>query len=169
MVKALFAVVAVALLGPVNARAQFTALRTGDADTVRTGARIRVSVGSTFRQSVFGSRVERLHGTVRAFSPETLYVELPNVPGAVGIPRVSIRRVEISLGLSHRARALQWGTIGAVIFGSQMWAAHQDPERRRFREAWQALAVGGAIGFGAGAWLGSGRPAERWRVARLPD
>lgn len=169
-VRAASAAAVACLLGPLNGGAQFTTLRAAAVDTtVEKGARIRVSVASAFRQSAFGSRVERLRGTVRAISPDTLYVELPNVVGAVAIPRASIRRVEISLGPSRRGRALQAGTICAVIFGLRMWVAHEDPRSRRFGEAWQAVAIGGAIGFSAGAWFGSRWPYERWRAARLPD
>jgi hypothetical protein len=167
--RVLFSVVVASLLGPADVGAQFTVPRDRAVDSVQPGARVRVSVASTFRQSVFSRRVERLRGTVRAVSPDTVYVELPNVAGAVAIPRASIRRVEISLGSSRRAGALQAGTIGAVILGLRMWVAHEDPRSRRFPEAWQAVAVGGAIGFGAGAWLGSRWPRERWRVARLPE
>ncbi|MFN2566438.1 MAG: hypothetical protein ABR499_15690 [Gemmatimonadaceae bacterium] len=115
MIRVFSAAVA-CLLGPVTAGAQFTTPRDAAVDTtVETGARIRVSVASPFRQSPFSSRVERLRGVVRVISSDTLYVDLPNVVGAVAIPRASIRRVEISLGPSRRASALQAGTIGAVI------------------------------------------------------
>jgi hypothetical protein len=150
--------------------AQVAAVRHATADTtVDSGTRIGVSVASTFRQSPFGAPVDRLEGTVRTISHDTLYMNLPNVVGAVAIPRASIREVEISLGPSRREGALRGGAVGALFMGLSMWVQHQNPEKRVYREAWQAVAIGGAMGFGMGAWVGSRLPYERWRAIRLPD
>jgi hypothetical protein len=137
--------------------------------TVDVGTPVRVTVASEFRQSLFGPRAERLRGTIRAISRDSLSIELPNVAGAVAIPRASIRQVEIRVGESRRAGMMKAGTIGAVIFGLRMWAAHEEVRSRTLPETWQAVAVGGAIGFGAGAWFATRVPHEHWRAAHLRD
>jgi hypothetical protein len=170
MYRIAFSAAAVCLFATAPLGAQLITQRFAAVDpAVETGARIRVSVVSAYRQSPFDSRTERLRGTLRAFTAETLYLELPNVMGSLAIPRASIRELEMSLGTSRWRRALKAGSIGAVIFGLRMWVAHEDPKSHQFHEDWQAAAVGGALGFGAGAWYGSRWPAERWRIARLHD
>jgi hypothetical protein len=136
--------------------------------TVAVGMRVRVSIASEILQSPFASRDERLLGTIHAISPDTLYLQLPNVIGVAAIPRRSIRRVEIGVGPSHRGNAVRAGILGASFFGLRLWAVNEDSTTRRFGHSWQAAAVGSAVGFGLGAWLGSKYKTERWRAARLP-
>jgi hypothetical protein len=155
--------------GAAPARAQFSASYVVPAP-VDTGARVRVSVASDVRQTwPFASRVHRFQGVIRALTADTLYVELPNTVGGVAVPRASIRWLEVSLGRSRLARAIEVGIISAVIFGARLAAVHQDPETRRFDSAAQAFAVGAAMGFAAGAYFGSRLPSERWAPARLRD
>jgi hypothetical protein len=160
----------VSLLAPAQLAAQLITQRFPSVEpAIDRGARVRVSIESAYRQSPFDSRTERLRGTLRAFTAETLYLELPNVMGPLAIPRASIRELEMSLGTSRWPRALKAGSIGALLFGLRMWVAHEDPKSHQFHEDWQAAAVGGVLGFSAGAWYGSRWPAERWRIARLRD
>lgn len=163
-------VVLSALASATSAGAQFSAAYVVPAP-VDTGARVRVSVASDVRQTwPFAARVHRFQATVRAISADTLYVEVPNTVGRVAVPRASIRWLEVSLGRPSRlARAIEVGIIGAVIFGARTRAAHEDPATRRFDAAWKAVAVGAAMGFGAGAYFGARQPSERWAVARLRD
>jgi hypothetical protein len=158
-----------AFVGAAPAGAQFTASYVVPAP-VDTGARVRVSMASRLRQTwQFGARVHRFQATIRAFTADTLYVEVPNTVGRVAVPRASIRWLEVSLGRSRAARAIEVGIISALIFGARMAAVHQDPETRRYDSAAQAFAVGAAMGFAAGAYFGSRLPSERWAPARLRD
>jgi hypothetical protein len=163
-------VVLSALVGATSAGAQFSAAYVVPAP-VDSGARVRVSVASGVRQTwPFAARVHRFQATVRAISADTLYVEVPNTVGRVAVSRASIRWLEVSLGRPSRlARAIEVGVVGAVIFGARMRAAHEDPTTRRFDAAWKAVAVGAAMGFGAGAYFGARQPSERWAMARLRD
>jgi hypothetical protein len=107
---------------------------------------------------------------LRALSADSLYLELPNVVGRVAVLRASIRRLEVSIGRPSRwMRAVEWGTIGAMIFGARVVAAHQDPETRQYSSAWTAFAVGASMGFAAGAYFGGRQRSERWAMARLRD
>lgn len=163
-------VVLTGLVGATVAGAQFSASYVVPAP-VDTGARVRVSVASDVRQTwPFAARVHRFQATVRAITADTLYVEVPNTVGRVAIPRASLRWLEVSMGRPSRvARAIEVGIIGAVIFGARTRAAHEDPETRRFNAAWKAVAVGAAMGFGAGVYFGARQPSERWATARLRD
>ena len=155
--------------GAAPARGQFSASYVVPAP-VDTGARVRVSVASGVRQTwPFASRVHRFQAVIRGVTADTLYVEMPNTVGRVAVPRASIRWLEVSLGRSRLARAIEVGIIGAVIFGARVAAAHQDPETRQYGSAAQAFAVGAAMGFAAGAYFGGRMPSERWAPARLRD
>jgi len=136
--------------------------------TVAAGERVRVHIASALVQSPFGSRDERLLGIIQAIAPDTLYLQLPNVIGPAAISRRSIRRVEISVGSSHRGNALRGGIIGAAIFGLRLRAANEDSTARRFQRSWQAATVGVAVGFGLGAWMGAKFTSEQWQAVRLP-
>ena len=164
MRRFLLAAVIAGLIGPIGAGAQQR-----PPAPVDTAARVRITLASSFRQSPFTTRAQRIQGTLRAIAPDTLYLELPNVTGTLAIPRAQVRGVERSLGVSRCASALKIGTLGAVIFGARTLIAHQDPESRRFDEPWQAVAVGAGVGFGVGAYIGSRLPRERWREVRLPE
>jgi hypothetical protein len=158
------------LLSATGADAQFNAAYVVPAP-VDTGARVRVSVASDVRQTwPLAARAHRFQATVQAISPDTLYVVLPNTVGRVAVPRPSIRWLEVSLGKPSRlARAIEVGIIGAVIGGARIRAAHEDPETKQYEATWKAVAVGAAMGFGAGVYFGARQPSERWAVARLRD
>lgn len=158
------------LVGPTTAHAQFSASYVVPTP-VDTGARVRVSVASEFRQTwPLAARAHRFQGMLRAVSADTLYLELPNVVGRVAVPRTSIRLLEVSTGRPSRwMRAIEWGTLGAMIFGARVVAAHQDPETRQYSSAWTAFAVGASMGFAAGAYFGGRRPSEGWAMARIRD
>jgi hypothetical protein len=160
-----------ALVATTSADAQFSASYVVPVP-VDTGARVRVSVASDFRQMwPLAERVHQLRGMLRAVSADSLYLELPNVIGRVAVPRESIRRLEVSRGQPSRwLRAIEWGTIGAMILGARVVAAHQDPETRQYNSAWTAFAVGASMGFAAGAYFGArGHRSEQWTPARLRD
>ncbi len=140
---------------------------------IALGTRVRVEVvqgvPGVFPQSPFAAVAQRLHGTVRAIAPETLYVGLSNAVGTVAIARVAIQRVEMSLGRpSRRVSAMEAGTNGAVLFALFMPAFVVQPERR-FGSSLRAAAVGAGIGFGVGTLIGALRPYERWRSAWIPE
>jgi hypothetical protein len=157
-------------IGAASADAQFSTAF--DVPTpVDTGARVRVSVASEFRQLwPLAARVHRFQGTVRAISADTLYLELPNTIGRVAVPRTSIRWLEVSLGQRSRlAKAIEAGIIGAVIFGGSARAAHEEARARGrgYDAAWKAVVAGASIGFGFGIYLGTRQESEHWATARL--
>jgi hypothetical protein len=75
----------------------------------------------------------------------------------------------MSLGPSARGHAFLGGAIGGTIFGLRMYVVNQEPKAHHFASNWQAGAVGGALGFALGAWIGRRIPNERWRTVQLPD
>ena len=134
-----------------------------------SGARIRVTIAGNFRRWPFGSNTERLEGIVRSISADTLSLSLSPAMAAIAIPRSSIRSVEMSLGPSALGHAFLGGAIGGTFFGLRMYVANQEPKTHHFGSNWQAAAVGGALGFAFGAWIGRAIPNELWRTVQLPD
>ena len=133
------------------------------------GARVRIGVADTARRPSLAWPAQRLQGTVRAIAPETLYLDLANVVGAVAIPREAIQGVAMSMGRpSRRESAMQLGTASAVLFALFMPSFVVQPERR-FGSMERAAAASAGIGLGLGTLLGALRPYERWRTAWIPE
>jgi len=146
-----------------------TPLLAQEARVAAAGSRVRVSIPGVTRRWPFGDGSDNLEGSVSSISVDTLYLVLSRAMSPIAIPRSSIRRVEISLGPSPRGHAVLGGIVGAAILGLRMYVVDQEPNTQRFPAHWQAGAVGGALGFAVGAWIGARVPNERWRVVRLPD
>lgn len=168
---ALLIVGVLAALGvPAYGRAQVSTLLHATPPPVDTGARVRLTLGASRQSSTLASSGERIRGTVRSVGQDTVHLEVPGIPQPVAIPRPRVQRVEASLGPpSRRASTTEAGTVGAMLMALRMLWSHQDPETRVYDQAWQAGAVGAALGFAAGAYFGWRRPYERWREARLPE
>lgn len=168
---------AVALLGvlatlgvPAGGAAQVSTLLHATPPPIDSGARVRLTLGTPRQASALASSGERIRGTVRGVAQHTIHLEVPGIPQPVAIPRQRVQRVEASLGPpSRKASIIESGTIGAMLMALRMLWSHQDPETRVYDQAWQAGAVGAALGFAAGAYFGWRQPYERWREARLPD
>jgi len=50
-----------------------------------------------------------------------------------------------------------------------MYVVNQEPKTHYFGANWQAVAVGSALGFALGAWIGRAMPNGRWRTVQLPN
>jgi hypothetical protein len=145
---------------------------------IQVGRRVRVGVADsapvvadrTPPNWPFPPAVQRVHGTVLAIAPETLYVELSNTTGRVAIPRVIIQGVEMSLGRFSRVRsAFDLGTAGAVMLALFLPSFVVDPDSRWFRSEGRATSASAVIGFSAGIVFGLLLPYERWRIAWIPE
>lgn len=166
---ALFGVLA-ALGIPAGSGAQVSTLLHATPSPVDTGARVRLTLRASHQPSSLASSGDRMRGVLRGVSADTVHLELPGIPRPVAIPRHHVQRVEASLGPpSRKASIVESGTVGAMLMALRMLWSHQDPETRVYDQAWQAGAVGAAMGFAAGAYFGGRLPYERWRSARLPD
>ena len=87
----------------------------------------------------------------------------------MAIPRTSLRRLDVSRGVSRPASALERAVEGAVA-GASFLALMNDPGRSdapNYRTDWHAAGVGAALGAGIGAVIGFVFPHERWRRMRL--
>jgi hypothetical protein len=114
-------------------------------------------------------RRQLLRGSVDAIAGDTLRISIPGASGTVSIPRSSVRRLEVSRGVSRPMSAFERAGGGA-IGGAISWALMNDPKRSggpHYRTDWRAAGVGAAWGAGIGAAVGFIFPHEHWRRVRL--
>lgn len=138
---------------------------------VREGVRVRVTVPEPHRQLEGPVRRQFLRGTVESLAPDTLHLSIPGAVGSVAIPRVVMRRLEVSRGRPSRAGSAIERAFGGAIGGAISWALLNDPRRSggpHYRTDWRAAGVGAGWGAGIGAVTGLIFPHERWRRVRLP-
>ena len=150
-------------VSPSMLRAQFPA-------DVHAGVRVRVWVPEPYRQMDGPARRQLLRGTVETVGPDTLHLSIPGTVGAVAIPRVDIRRLQVSRGRPSRATSAIERAVGGAIGGAVSWALLNDPRRRggpHYRTDWRAAGVGAEWGAGIGALTGLIFPHEQWRRVRL--
>jgi hypothetical protein len=137
---------------------------------VRVGARVRVWLPEAYRQDEGPLRRQLLRGSVEAVAGDTLLLAIPGAARAVAIPRVTMRRLDISRGTSRPASAVE-RAVGGAIGGAITWALMNDPRRSggpHYRTDWRAAGVGAAWGGAIGGGIGFVFPHERWHRVRLP-
>jgi hypothetical protein len=158
--------VAVALVGLTTAP---TALRAQFPPDVQAGARVRLWLPEPHRQAEGPARRQLLRGTIEGLAADTLRLAIPGAVGPIAIPRASLRRLEVSRGVSRPTSAVE-RAVGGAIGGAVFWALLNDPRRSggpHYRTDWRAAGVGAAWGAGIGALTGLFFPYERWRRVRL--
>ena len=147
-----------ALAIPGFAGAQFPA-------EVQRGARVRVWLPEPIRQEHAPERRQVLRGNVETVEESTLRLRMPGTANSLGIPRASVRRLDVSRGVSRGASMIE-RAVGGAIGGAVLFALLNDPDRSggpHYRTDWRAAGVGAAWGAGIGAVLGFTFPHERWR------
>ena len=134
-------------------------------DDVRAGTRVRVWIPEAARQAEGPNKRQLLRGEVETVNAETMRLRIPGSSGAIAIPRTTIRRLDVSRGVSRGAsmfeRAIGVGIASAITFGLM-----NDPRNStgpNFRTDWEAAGVGAAFGAGFGGVVGLIWPYERWR------
>jgi hypothetical protein len=160
--RAIIAAIIALASAPAVLRAQFT-------DDVTVGTRVRVWLPESNRQSEGPWSRQLLRGSVEGVAGDTLRLSVPGAFGAIAIPRSSMRRVEVSRGVSRPASAFE-RAVGGAIGGAISWGLMNDPRNAtgpHYRTDWQAAGVGAAWGAGIGAAIGLVFPYERWRRVRL--
>lgn len=131
---------------------------------ISAGNRVRIGVTDSVRLSPLGTPRQRLTGTVRGITADTLYLEVIAGSQPSAIPRALIQGVDLSLGPpSRRATAKEWGIAGGLYGGLLMM--RPSPRRTGFENTMIGIAVGTSIGV----LYGLVHPNERWRVAWLPE
>ena len=137
---------------------------------VRVGARVRVWVPEPYRQMEGPARRQLLRGTVETLASDTLYLSIPGTAGTVAVPRVAMRRLQLSRGRPSRPASAIERAVGGAIGGAVSWASLNDPRRRggpHYATDWRAAGVGAVWGAGIGAVTGLVFPHEQWRRVRL--
>jgi len=154
----LFIISAMLLAAPGLAAAQFPS-------EVQPGARVRVWIPEAARQNEGPYRRQLLRGTVESIDGGTLRLRIPGSANSLAIPRVSVRRLDISRGVS-RGESMVERAAGGAIGGAITYALLNDPRRRggpHYRRDWRAAGVGAEWGAGIGAVIGLIWPHESWR------
>lgn len=158
----LLIVVGFLLAAPRLAEAQFPA-------EVRPETRVRIWVPEPTRQQEGPNRRQLLRGTVESVDAATLRLHVPGTAGSLAIPRASVRRLDMSRGVSRGASMVE-RAVGGAVGGAISFALLNDPRRSggpHYRTDWRAAGVGAAWGAGIGAVIGLAFPHERWhRVIR---
>ena len=136
---------------------------------VRPGTRVRVWIPEMPRQEEGPNRRQLLRGTVESVDGGSLRLRIPGAASSLAIPRASVRRLDLSQGVSRGASMVE-RAVGGAIGGAISFALLNDPRRRggpHYRTDWRAAGVGAAWGGGIGAVIGLAFPHERWhRVIR---
>jgi len=149
-------------VAPSSLAAQFPA-------SVQPGTRVRVSVIEPYRQMDGPQHRQLLRGTVQSVDANSLRLTVPGTTGSLDISRASVRRLEISRGVSRPASMVE-RAIGGAIAGAVTFAVMNDPRRTggpHYRTDWRAAGVGASWGGGIGAVLGLVFPHESWRRVRM--
>lgn len=153
----LFIVAGIVLAAPCVARGQFPA-------EVQAGMRVRVWIPEMTRQLNEPARRQVLRGSVESVDG-SLRLRVPGTVGALQIPRASVRRLDVTRGVSRGASAVE-RAVGSAVGGAVFFALLNDPKRTggpHYRTDWRAAGVGAAWGAGIGAAVGLVWPHERWR------
>jgi hypothetical protein len=136
---------------------------------VQPGTRVRVWIPEAARQEQWPERRQLLRGTVQSVDAGVLRLTVPSTTGSIGIPRTSIRRLDVSRGVS-RGMSMFERAAGSALSAAIFVAALNNPRNPNwpsYRTDWQAAGVGAAWGAGVGAVVGFFWPYERWhRVIR---
>lgn len=146
------------LIAPRLAGAQFPS-------EVQAGTRVRVWVPEPARQDQTPDHRQLLRGTVQSVDATTLRLSVPGTAGSLTIPRASVRRLDVSQGVSRGASMFE-RAAGAALGGAITFALMNDPHRAggpHYRTDWRAAGVGAAWGAGIGGVIGLTFPYERWR------
>ena len=157
---------AAALVGLTTAP---NALRAQFPSEVQVGARVRLWLPEPYRQAEGPVRRQLLRGTIEGVTADTLRLSIRGAAGPIAIPRGSVRRLEVSGGVSRPASAVE-RAVGGAIGGAVTWALMNDPRRKggpHYRTDWRAAGVGASWGGGIGAVTGLLFPHEHWRRVRL--
>jgi len=158
----LLVLIGVLLAAARVANAQFPA-------EVRPGTRVRVWIPEMPRQEEGPYRRQLLRGTVESVDGGSLRLRIPGAANSLAISRASVRRLDLSRGVSRGASMVE-RAVGGAIGGAITLALLNDPRRRggpHYRTDWRAAGVGAAWGGGIGAVVGLAFPHERWhRVIR---
>lgn len=149
-------------VSPAQLHAQFPA-------DVQVGSRVRVWLPEEHRQMDGPVRRQQLRGSVEAITADTLRLSVTGTFGTIAVPRASMRRLDVSRGVSPAASAAE-RAAGGAIGGAITWALMNDPRRSggpHYRTDWRAAGVGAAWGAGIGAVIGLLFPHEHWNRVRL--
>lgn len=125
------------------------------------GTRVRVDVTDSVLPSPDArpGRLERVTGTLRAITPDTIRLDVSANDSLVAIPRILIYSIERSLGSGRKGvvgdATLVGGGIGVIIMGLF-------PESVRLAIAASGYALGALVGLVM-------TPYERWEGTWLPE
>jgi hypothetical protein len=134
-------------------------------DDVQPGTRVRVWIPEPARQDQSPDHRQLLRGTVESVDGGILRLVVPGTAGELSIPRASVRRLDVSRGVSAGASMIQ-RAAGGAIGGAILFGLLNDPNRSggpHYHTDWRAAGVGAAWGAAIGGTFGLIFPFEQWR------
>lgn len=139
-------------------------------ERVQPGVRVRVWLPEAYQQEGGPWRRQLLRGTVASVADDTLRLTVPGTAGTLAVPRLGIRRIDVSKGPPSRVASAVERAIGFAIGGAIVAALENDPnstEWPNYRRTWRAAEEGAKWGAALGAAVGFVFPTERWRRLHL--
>jgi hypothetical protein len=85
---------------------------------VHPGTRVRVWIPEPNRQEQGPNRRQLLRGTVESVDGSILRLTVPSTAGSLAIPRASVRRLDVSRGVSRGASMVERAVGGAIGGGT---------------------------------------------------
>lgn len=146
------------------------ALRSQDLREIPAGTRVRLWLPESQRQQEGPWQRQLLRGTLAGVESDTLRLTIAGAANPVAVPRTSVRRLEVSRGVSRPVSAVE-RALGGALGGAILFGLMNDPRRTggpHYSTDWQAAGVGAAWGAGFGALTGLLFPYERWHRVKLP-
>lgn len=135
---------------------------------IEPGTRVRVWLPEPFQQMEGPARRQLLRGTVVSNQGGVLRLSIPGTTGELAIPVGTVRKLDVSRGVSRPLSMIE-RAIGGAVGGATTFALMNDPRRRggpHYRTDWRAAGVGASWGAGIGAVIGLVFPHEHWARAR---
>jgi hypothetical protein len=132
---------------------------------VKAGTRVRVWIPETPRQESAPEHRQLLRGTVESVDAAALRLAVPGTGGSLSIPRASVRRLDVSHGVSRGVSMVE-RAVGGAIGGALILGVMNNQRATtglHYHTDWEAAGVGAAFGGGAGALIGLIFPYENWR------
>ena len=132
---------------------------TGRFAMVDSGSAVRVGVTERVRRRPMELPAQRVEGTVRRITPDTLYLQPLFTADTLAVARALIQGVELSLGRPSRLRsAAEWASSGAILFALLAPNERRRPDGTKYH-SWGRAFENAGIGLGTrsasgrcGAW-----------------
>jgi hypothetical protein len=124
-----------------------------------SGTRVRIMLPDSTRQAPLIAKTRTVIGTMVRATSDTLWLQVAG-PDTLRVPRVAVRRIDVSRGVSRSRSAVEGGLLMGLAVGLSARATATYGEVRH--DAIEIAALGAVVG----TVLGALQPYEHWRRVR---